>query len=87
MLKTSRRLRISRNPDPFFAVEYHGSNCNIIAPGLVHIYNVRFSPADRRDYEYRVELVADDDDVFVVPVIGEEVNYIRDYARSLIRSA
>ncbi|XP_014477567.1 PREDICTED: hydrocephalus-inducing protein homolog [Dinoponera quadriceps] len=74
--KVSRRLRISRDPDPFFTVEHHGSNYStVVAPGLVHVYNVRFSPAERRDYEYRVGFVADDDDnddgdVFAVPVIA-----------------
>ncbi|XP_025153396.1 hydrocephalus-inducing protein [Harpegnathos saltator] len=77
--KVSRRLRISRDPDPFFAVEYHGLNySNVVAPGLIHAYNVSFSPAESRDYEYRVEFVVDgdgdrdddDDDVLAVPVIA-----------------
>ncbi|EFN85827.1 Hydrocephalus-inducing protein-like protein [Harpegnathos saltator] len=51
---------------------------NVVAPGLIHAYNVSFSPAESRDYEYRVEFVVDgdgdrdddDDDVLAVPVIA-----------------
>lgn len=71
----SRHLKISRNPDPFFSVEYHGSNySSIVAPGLVHVYNVRFNPVEKRDYEYRIEFV-NDSEIFAVPVIGEKINY------------
>lgn len=70
----SRHLKISSNPDPFFSVEYHGSNYStMVAPGLVHVYNVRFNPAEKRDYEYRVEFV-NDTEIFAVPVIGEKIN-------------
>lgn len=70
-----RHLKISRNPDPFFSVEYHGSNYSTtVAPGLVHVYNVRFNPAEKRDYEYRIEFV-NDTEIFAVPVIGEKANY------------
>ncbi|XP_011690792.1 PREDICTED: hydrocephalus-inducing protein-like [Wasmannia auropunctata] len=68
--KMSRPLKLSHDPDPFFSVEYHGSNYStMVAPGLVHIYNVRFSPSERRDYEYRVEFI-NDTEVFAVPVIA-----------------
>lgn len=72
----SRPLKLSRDPDPFFSVEYRGSNYStMIAPGLVHIYNVRFSPSEKRDYEYHIEFTSNTE-VFVVSVIGEEGNYI-----------
>jgi len=75
----SRHLKLSRNPDPFFSVEYHGSNYStMVAPGLVHVYNVRFNPAEKRDYEYRVEFI-NDTEIFAVPVIGEEINYLYNY--------
>ncbi|RLU21574.1 hypothetical protein DMN91_005947 [Ooceraea biroi] len=58
--KASRHLKISRHPDPFFSVEYNGSICRgMIAPGLVHVYNVRFSPMEKRDYEYCIAFVSD----------------------------
>ncbi|KAL6429112.1 hypothetical protein ACFW04_008117 [Cataglyphis niger] len=69
--KMSRHLKISRNSDPFFSVEYHGSNySNMVAPGLVHVYNVRFNPVEKRDYEYRIEFI-NDCEIFAVPVIGQ----------------
>ncbi|EFN63971.1 Hydrocephalus-inducing protein [Camponotus floridanus] len=69
--KISRHLKLSRNPDPFFSVEYHGLNYStMVAPGLVHVYNVRFNPAEKRDYEYRVEFI-NDTEIFAVPVIGQ----------------
>lgn len=72
----SQHLKLSHNPDLFFSVEYHGSNYNtMVAPGLVHIYNIKFSPTEKRDYEYRIEFV-NDTEIFAVPVIGEEENYI-----------
>ncbi|TGZ50588.1 hypothetical protein DBV15_08089 [Temnothorax longispinosus] len=68
--KMSRHLKLSRDPDLFFSVEYHGSNYStMVAPGLVHIYNVRFSPPEKRDYEYRVEFI-NDTEIFAVPVIA-----------------
>lgn len=71
----SRHLKLSRDPDLFFSVEYHGSNYStMVAPGLVHIYNISFRPSEKRDYEYRVEFI-NDTDVFAVPVIGEKGNY------------
>ncbi|XP_036144321.1 LOW QUALITY PROTEIN: hydrocephalus-inducing protein [Monomorium pharaonis] len=69
-LKMSRHLKLSRDPDPFFSIEYHGSNYStMVAPGLVHIYNVRFSPTEKRDYQYRVEFI-NDTEIFAVPVIA-----------------
>ncbi|KYQ52600.1 Hydrocephalus-inducing protein [Trachymyrmex zeteki] len=68
--KMSRPLKLSRDPDPFFSVEYRGSNYStMIAPGLVHIYNVRFSPSEKRDYEYHIEFTSNTE-VFVVSVIA-----------------
>lgn len=72
----SQHLKLSRDPDLFFSVEYRGSNYSaMIAPGLVHIYNIKFSPSEKRDYEYRVEFI-NDAEIFEVPIIGEERNYI-----------
>ncbi|KAG5334606.1 HYDIN protein, partial [Acromyrmex charruanus] len=66
----SRSLKLSRYPDPFFSVEYRGSNYGtMIAPGLVQIYNVRFSPSEKRDYEYYIKFISDIE-VFMVPVIA-----------------
>ncbi|XP_072764395.1 hydrocephalus-inducing protein-like [Anoplolepis gracilipes] len=66
----SRHLKISRNLNPFFSVEYHGSNYStMVAPGLVHVYNVRFNPTEKRDYEYRLEFV-NDAEIFMVPIIA-----------------
>jgi len=71
----SRPLKLSRDPDFFFSVEYHGSNYStMVAPGLVHIYNVKFNPSEKRDYEYRIEFI-NDIEIFTVPVIGEKGNY------------
>ncbi|XP_067203900.1 hydrocephalus-inducing protein-like [Linepithema humile] len=68
--KMSQHLKILCDPDPFFSVEYHGSNYSaMIAPGLVHVYDVKFKPAEKRDYEYCVEFV-NDTKVFVVPIIA-----------------
>ncbi|XP_018351386.1 PREDICTED: hydrocephalus-inducing protein-like [Trachymyrmex septentrionalis] len=70
LTKMSRSLKLSRDPDPFFSVEYHGSNYStMIAPGLVQIYNVRFSPSEKRDYEYRIKFISDIE-VFMIPVIA-----------------
>lgn len=68
----SQHLKILCDPDPFFFVEYYGSNYSaVIAPGLVHAYNVIFKPAEKRDYKYYVKFV-NDTEVFVVPIIGEK---------------
>lgn len=70
-MQTLRHLKITHYSDPFFSMEYSGSVCGtMIAPGLVHVYNIRFSPMEKRDYEYRIEFVSDVD-VFTVPIIGE----------------
>jgi len=67
----SQSLKLSRDPDPFFSVEYHRSNYStMIAPGLVQIYNVRFSPLEKRDYEHHIKFISDTED-FMVPIIGE----------------
>lgn len=64
-------MRISRDIVPSLSVEYHGSNYNsMIAPGLVHVYNVTFSPTEERDYDYRIKFV-NDTRFFMVPVIGD----------------
>ncbi|XP_011879969.1 PREDICTED: hydrocephalus-inducing protein homolog [Vollenhovia emeryi] len=66
----SRHLKLPRDPNLFFSVEYHGSNYSTtVAPGLVHIYNIRFSPSEKRDYEYHVEFI-NDTEIFAVPVIA-----------------
>jgi len=71
----SRPLKLSHDPDFFFSVEYHGSNYStMVAPGLVHIYNIKFTPSEKRDYEYHIEFI-NDIEVFTVPVIGEKGNY------------
>lgn len=72
----SQHLKLSRDPDLFFSVEYHGSNYStMVAPGLFHIYNVRFSPSEKRDYEFRVEFI-NDTEIFAIPVIGEERKHV-----------
>ncbi|KAL6255306.1 hypothetical protein P5V15_013646 [Pogonomyrmex californicus] len=69
--KMLRHLKLSHDSDPFFSVEYHGSNYStMVAPGLVHIYNIRFNPAEKCDYEYRVEFV-NDTETFAVPIIDQ----------------
>lgn len=67
----SQHLKILCDPDSFFSVKYHGSNYSaMIAPGLVHIYDIRFKPEEKRDYEYCIKFV-NDTEVFVVPIIGK----------------
>jgi hypothetical protein len=72
----SQHLKILCDPDTSFSVEYHESNYSaMIAPGLVHLYDVRFKPTEKRDYKYCVEFV-NDTEVFVVPIIGESKEII-----------
>ena len=69
--KVSRYLRCSYEPDPFFSVDFCGSNFStMLAPGLSNSYKVKFVPERNQDYHYQLKFASDGGD-FVVPVVGE----------------
>ncbi|KAK2576816.1 hypothetical protein KPH14_005450 [Odynerus spinipes] len=68
--QVSRCLKSCCQLDPFFDIEFRGSSyTTMVAPGLAHVYNVKFSPVEKQDYKYQATF-ATDDDVISVPIIA-----------------
>ncbi|KAK9306551.1 hypothetical protein QLX08_002752 [Tetragonisca angustula] len=75
----SRYLRCSYEPDPFFSVDFCGSNFStMLAPGLSNSYKVKFVPERNQDYHYQLKFASDGGD-FVVPVVAISSRGILDF--------
>ncbi|XP_014609402.1 PREDICTED: hydrocephalus-inducing protein homolog [Polistes canadensis] len=68
--QVSRCLKSCCKLDPFFDIEFRGSSYNVtVAPGLAQVYNIKFTPEEKRDYKYETKFVTEDD-VITVPIIA-----------------
>ncbi|CAL7939799.1 unnamed protein product [Xylocopa violacea] len=68
--RVPRYLRSSNELNPFFSVEFCGSNYStMLAPGLSASYRVKFVPEMNRDYHYQLKFATDSGEL-AVPVIA-----------------
>ncbi|XP_028982034.1 hydrocephalus-inducing protein homolog [Diachasma alloeum] len=66
----SHFVKVVPGYSPVFSIEFKGSIFNTkVAPGMSHIYNVKFSPDDTKDYDYQLN-ISTDLGFFSVPIIA-----------------
>ncbi|XP_066585113.1 hydrocephalus-inducing protein homolog [Prorops nasuta] len=68
--KQPRSLKQYYDLDPIVSVEFRGTSySSLVAPGLAHIYNVKFCPEENLDYVHQAKFTTDTGSL-VIPIIA-----------------